>query len=232
MDAMKISIATLETCGSAEGLVVVIDVVRAFTTAAYAFAAGASEILLTSTVEEALALRASHPRARVMGEVGGFPPPGFDYGNSPQEMLAAELAGVRLIQRTSAGTQGVVRSTSASEMLAASFVCAGATVRTIRHLSPPGVTFVVTGIGAQVDGDEDRACAEYMAALLQDGAADPTPYLARVGAAVDRAGRVHPERAAMLAADVPYCADLDRFFFAMRVERRQGLHVMAPVTPA
>ena len=46
------------------GSVVVIDVLRAFTTAAYAFAAGAREILLTSTVEEAFALRARLPARR------------------------------------------------------------------------------------------------------------------------------------------------------------------------
>jgi 2-phosphosulfolactate phosphatase len=229
---MNIAFATLETCATAEGLVVVIDVVRAFTTAAYAFAAGASEILLAGTVEEALALRASHPGARVMGEVGGFPPPGFDYGNSPQEMLGADLDGVRLIQRTSAGTQGIVRSERASSLLAASFVCAGATVRIIRQLAPDSVTFVVTGMGVEVDGDEDRACGEYMAALLEDGVTDPTPYLARVGAAIRRAGAVHPERAAMLTDDETFCTALDRFPFAMRVEWARGHYVMSAVVPS
>ena len=38
---MKIHYATLESCHDATGTVVVIDVLRAFTTAAYAFAAGA-----------------------------------------------------------------------------------------------------------------------------------------------------------------------------------------------
>ena len=50
----------------ARGVVVVIDVMRAFTTAAYAFGAGVVEIDLVATVEEALAL----PGFR-MGEVGG-----------------------------------------------------------------------------------------------------------------------------------------------------------------
>lgn len=242
---MEISFATLDSCSTVEGLVVVIDVVRAFTTAAYAFSAGASEILLTGTVEEALALRAAHPGARVMGEVGGLPPPGFDYGNSPREVLAADLAGIRLVQRTGAGTQGVVRSRRASAMLAASFVCAGATARYIRQLSPDRVTFIVTGIQADVDGDEDQACAEYLAALLEedrfDGSSPPqsgatrqvsaAPYLDRVRAAIEHIGRARPALRAMLAADEPYCTDLDRFPFAMRVERREELLVMAPVRP-
>jgi 2-phosphosulfolactate phosphatase len=40
----------------ASGVVVVVDVMRAFTTAAYAFAAGATEVDLVATVEEALAI--------------------------------------------------------------------------------------------------------------------------------------------------------------------------------
>jgi len=52
--------------GEATGHVVVIDVLRAFTTAAYAFAAGIEEIELVATPEEALA----RPGFR-MGEVDG-----------------------------------------------------------------------------------------------------------------------------------------------------------------
>jgi len=44
-----------EGARAATGVVVVIDVMRAFTTAAYAFEAGIGEIELVSTVEEALA---------------------------------------------------------------------------------------------------------------------------------------------------------------------------------
>src|SRR6266508_6970461 len=98
--------ATLETCGAAIGAVVVIDVIRAFTTAAFAFAAGAREIVLTSAVEEALALRAHFPGALVMGEVDGLPVEGFDFSNSPAELIGRDLGGRRMIQRTSAGTQG------------------------------------------------------------------------------------------------------------------------------
>ena len=47
---MIIQRATLQNCHTATGTVVVIDVLRAFTTAAYAFDAGADDITLVSTV--------------------------------------------------------------------------------------------------------------------------------------------------------------------------------------
>ena len=139
---MEIKFASLESCGAATDTVVAIDVCRAFTTAAYAFAAGAREIILVGRVEEALALRERMPGALVMGEVGGLPVEGFDFGNSPNELLGVDLADRRMIQRTSAGTQGVVRSKRARTLLASSFVCAGATARCIRQLAPENVTFV------------------------------------------------------------------------------------------
>src|SRR6266540_3715942 len=64
---MHITHATNDTCGDATGAVIAIDVLRAFTTAAFAFAAGARDILLVSTVGEALALRERFPGSFVMG---------------------------------------------------------------------------------------------------------------------------------------------------------------------
>ncbi len=118
---MKFNYTDLDTCHTASGLVIAIDVLRAFSNAAYAFSRGAKEIRLVSTVDEALALRSRLPNARAMGEVGGLPPAGFDFGNSPAQMLEAELRGASLIQRTGAGTQGAVRCVKAEIRLAASY---------------------------------------------------------------------------------------------------------------
>jgi 2-phosphosulfolactate phosphatase len=108
---------TLETCQNVAGALVVIDVCRAFTTAAFAFAAGAERILLAGTVEEALQLRDRFPGAIIMGESSGLPVPGFDLWNSPRDVSSADLTGKTVIQRTSAGTQGMVRSRKADVLV-------------------------------------------------------------------------------------------------------------------
>jgi 2-phosphosulfolactate phosphatase len=226
---MDIKQCTLETCHAATGAVVAIDVVRAFTTAAYAFAAGASEIILAGTVEEALALRQRFPGALVMGEVDGLPVSGFDLGNSPTEIAGSDLAGRRLIQRTTAGTQGVVRSTGADLLLASSFVCAGATARYLRRAQPETVTFVITGILYERDGEEDIACADYLTALLRGEQPDPAPFIRRVYESTSGSYFTDPGQPEFPLADLECCVEVDRFDFAMFVERREGLLVMKSV---
>jgi len=222
---MQIERATNETCGVATGTVVAIDVIRAFTTAAFALAAGARDIVPVGTVEQALHLRARFPGALTMGEVDGYPIEGFDFGNSPSVLLGQDLAGRRLIQRTSAGTQGLVLSLKAETLFAGSLVCAAATARAIARNTPAPVTLVATGIFPGRDGDEDIACADYLAALLRGESIDTAALVRRVRES-DSGRLFAADDPAFPASDLDLCTDVDRFDFALRVERRDGLLVM------
>ncbi len=88
---IEIRKAALETCHDADGVVVVIDVLRAFTTAAYALDRGAEEIFLVSTVEEAFDLKERNSRCLLIGEVDGLPIDGFDLPNSPSALANLDL---------------------------------------------------------------------------------------------------------------------------------------------
>ncbi len=218
---------TLENCEAARGPVVVIDVLRAFTTACFAFAAGAERILLAGEVEMAFAMRKRFPGALLLGEVDGLPIAGFDYGNSPAALLHQDLHGRTLIQRTSAGVQGMLRSPYGEPLLAASFVCATATARCLQHLAPPAgwesVSFVVTGVLGLRDGDEDAACAEYIAALLAGQQPDPEPYLARVTKSYSGQLFADPARPEFPSQDLELALQLDRFDFALLAGRQNGI---------
>ena len=74
---LKFHYTDLEDCHTAQGVVIVIDVLRAFSTAAYAFSRGAKEILLVSTVDEALSYKSTIPNSKAMGDVGGAAPGGI-----------------------------------------------------------------------------------------------------------------------------------------------------------
>jgi 2-phosphosulfolactate phosphatase len=162
---MDIHYATLETCSTVTDAVVIIDVWRSFTTAAYAFDMGARDIVTVGSVEDALALRNQFPGALLMGigvSVFGPPADGFDFGNSLADIMNSDLSERCLIQCTPNGTRGIMYSEKAKTLLACSFVCAGATARYIKRQHPTKVTFVSTESGI-----EDQACAEYMSALLR-----------------------------------------------------------------
>ncbi len=227
---MEIRRTSLEGCSTATGTVVAIDVLRAFSTAAYAFAAGANRIILTDSPEEAFALREQNPDALLMGEVGGLPVEGFDFGNSPTSLIGQNLAGKQLIQRTSAGTQGVVRSVNADTLLATSFCCARATASYIRNISPSKLTFVITGWFSDGQGDEDAACADYIEALLNGEDPDTAPFTRRVRESPAGDKFTDPTRPEFPASDLEYCLEVDRFNFAMPV-KRQNQHMVLYAVP-
>lgn len=222
---MKFNYTTLETCHTAKGIVLIIDVLRAFSTAAYAFSCGAKEIVLVSRVDEALALKEQTPNSKVMGEVGGLPPEGFDFGNSPTRILEHDLTGVILIQRTGAGTQGAVRSINADIMLATSFVVAQATMDYVLRLKPGEITFVVTG-GA--DNAEDLACAEFLQKQFLGQSIDPYDYIHRAISSRDALQHMegHPQ---FPRSDLDFCTRINTFDFAMPITRKENLLILQAV---
>lgn len=228
---MKIHYTNLETCQQATGLVVVIDVIRAFTNAAYAFSRGAKEIFPVSTVKEALQFKAECPDALACGEVGGIPPEGFDFGNSPTQTSTLDLNGRTIVQRTGAGTQGIVRSLNADTMLAASLVVARATVQYILRQEPESVSFVITGQFEEGRGDEDLACAEYFELLLRGQQPDPAPYIERVYKSRDALFHLDPNLPAFPKSDLDYCTSIDAFDFVMPVFKENGRLIMRAVKP-
>lgn len=225
-DQIKIRKTTLETCHDATGVVVVIDVLRAFTTSAFAFERGAMEIMLVSTVEEAFDLRRDDPDCLLVGEVDALPIDGFDYSNSPSALEGLDLGMRRLVLRTTAGTQGAVLATRADHLFVASLVVASATSEYIKALNPDVVTFVETGVKAEGGGEEDVAGADYISSLILDSPIDFAQVKERVLSSRAAAKFADPERPAFPSADLDCVLQVDRFPFAMKVEREHGRPVL------
>jgi 2-phosphosulfolactate phosphatase len=211
----------LAAAADARGTLVVIDVLRAFTTAAYAFARGAREIELVGTLEEAIARRAQDPSVLLVGEVDGRPVEGFDFGNSPPALFAAELEGRRLVLRSTAGTQGVVGGVNAQTILLGSLVVARATERLVREIGAD-VTLLAMGSPKGGIGDEDEVCAELLEARLAGRELDPEEVRRRVRDS--RAGQkaLDPAIDWITPGDLELAQEIDRFDFAMRVAREDG----------
>lgn len=210
----------LEGAREATGHAVIVDVFRAFTTAAFCVAAGAREVVLVADHEQALAMKRDDPSLFLTGEIGGRPIAGFDVGNSPSAIERLDLSDRRVVQRTSSGTQGVLAARAASEVVLGSFVVAEATVRYLRGRTDD-VTIVAMGAAAQEISEEDERCAAYLASALR-GAPEPGHGVV-LRTPEGQWPDWFPRRDAELALEI------DRFDFALPVAREAGLCVARPV---
>ena len=227
---MEILHADLGSCSGLTGTVVVIDVLRSFSTAAYAFAAGARAIYPVENETAAWQLLHQRPGALTMGALGGgVPIHGFDLTNSPAKLAGRDVRGRDIIHCTAGGARGLVSCRHADAVFAASMMCARATARQVLRLAPARVTLVVTGAWADRDGDEDRACADYLESLLRGETPDAAPYVERVRRSDFGRRFTDPHSYELPAADLDYCAVADRIDFAMPVRLSGGNLVMEPV---
>lgn len=152
----------------AEGTVAVIDVFRAFTTAAVALANGGSRIVMVGGVEGAFALRDADLGQVCMGEVGGRAPDGFDFGKFADR---DSVRGFQLQnhhpahQRRHTGI--VAAATEAKRLYAASLVTADATVCAMLSGAPERITLVAMGDSGRSRSDEDEICTIHLRNRLQ-----------------------------------------------------------------
>ena len=218
---MEFELVSNDGCDGVNDVAVVVDVLRAFSFAAFALDAGAERLILMDDLDAALDLATRTPGA--LAGKDGRPQEGFDLFNSPGQVLERnDLGGRTVVHRTSAGTIGAVAARHARHVFGASFVVAEATVRRVLEARPSLVTFVITGDGGR--SEEDLACAEYLRARIEGDRPDPAPYLARAEAAGERLRRaVELGYEGVHVDDVDLCLDLDRFDFALRARDEGGL---------
>lgn len=164
---MKIKILEfIEGAKQARGLTVIIDVFRAFSVACYAFNAGASGIIATGEVAKAFELKTKFKNSILVGERNEKKIDGFDLGNSPTEILMADLKNKLVIHTTTAGTNGLVNAVNAEGIITGSIVNAGAIVRYISSINPDDVTLVAMGYRGSETADEDMLCARMIEARI------------------------------------------------------------------
>jgi 2-phosphosulfolactate phosphatase len=212
-----IDIDTVRT--SQADLAVVIDVLRAFTTAPWAHHQGADEIWLAASSAEALNLK-SELGSNALALKDGQPRDGFELANSPEQISGMDLTGHKVVQQTTNGTVGIIAAGHVPLVLAASFVNASATAATIRDHRPASVDFVITGDNGRAD--EDLAAADLIRELIE-GPVDPTVHESRIigSAAASRlremANEKHPGVGPM---DIQLASQTDRLPVVMRARRR------------
>jgi 2-phosphosulfolactate phosphatase len=220
---MKVNILQLlDGARNAEGLTVIIDVFRAFSTACYAFDKGVKKIIPVGQIEKAYQLKKKNPEYILVGERNEKMPEGFEFGNSPALLTRAIITGKTLVHTTSSGTQGIVSAKNADEIITGSFVNAAAIINYIRMKNPQKVSLVCMGYACQYPTDEDTFCAEYIKNELESV---PTNFQQIIDIIRNGTGARFFDKEKQNWSpkeDFYMCLDLNRFNFVLRAEQENG----------
>ena len=140
----------------AGSVVVVVDAFRASTTIAVLVSKGA-RVEPVASVEEAAFARSDFR----IGERGSTKVAGFDFGNSPTEILGSEIPpGSKIALSTTNGTRVVEAARGARAILTGAFVNAGILAEELGGRAHDGVEVVVVGCGWEGRrASEDEAAA-------------------------------------------------------------------------
>lgn len=161
--------------------VVMVDVYRASTTIAVLVNRGA-RVVPVASIEEA----AEYPGADYrIGERGSAKVRGFDFGNSPTEILEAGIKpGATVVLSSTNGTRIVEAARGAPTILAGAFVNAGAVADALPIAEP--VVVVGCGWRGYRSSEDESACGEILARLRERGA--------KLDAAAERIIQAHENR--------------------------------------
>ena len=218
---MKIRILEfIDGAKKAEGLTVIIDVFRAFSVACYAIDAGVARLIATSKVEDAFRLKEIYPGSLLAGERSERKIDGFDFGNSPSEIIQNDIRGKTIIHTTSAGTNGLVSAVNAEQVITGSFVNAGAVINYIKSINPRHVSLVAMGFRATESAEEDLLCAEMIEAGLTGKSKIPET---RISALKETSGKRFfvPENIGFSPpSDFFLCTMTDKFNFVLKAHMR------------
>ena len=165
----------LEGATQATGVVVIVDVFRAFTTACEVVAAGPGPYALLAHSE--VARRQSASGAVCIGKAELGETLRYDAPNSPLLVRDVDLSRRAVFHRTGAGARGLLAARRADVIVTGAFVNAAATARYVRELAPERVTIVAMGHEAGTPSLEDELCAQCIRGLLLGRAFDLAPHI-------------------------------------------------------
>jgi 2-phosphosulfolactate phosphatase len=215
---------------NARGLAVIIDVYRAFSCTPLLFSLGIKSSLLVSSPVEAFALKKRDSSFVLIGETGGAPIDGFDFGNSPSQILKTDpgfFANKTVVQRTSSGVQGAIAALAvADEVLLGSYNVAKSTAEYILSRNPKEVSLVAMGWDLKEIAPEDEWCARYLAHMLGSGEYHHVKAIREIV--------FHESTQKFLRRDVSYfpsedpvlCMQRDMYDFVLRARQKGDLVVV------
>ena len=171
MDENKIQIIIAsDGCETAKGICVVFDVLRASSVECHLHLVGAKKVFPQESVEETLKMKSINKDAILLGERDGEKIEGFDFGNSPSEILnnADKIKDKICYHNTTAGTQAFnkcIQNKNVKEVLISSPNNLSITIKYLKKfLGKENICLVAAGSLSYCL--EDFLVCEYVKSLL------------------------------------------------------------------
>lgn len=170
----------------------VIDLLRATTTIAMLFTAGLRDLVVVDSLGLAQEYAALDNRL-LLGEIGGLPPEGFDYGNSPVEAAAAPVHGRGAVLFTSNGTPALCARAGHGTVLACSLVNAPAVVADAARYETVLVTCAGTSGGTRLALEDFLAAGAVVRMLMEKDPKAEVGDAARLAADTAASGQLREQ---------------------------------------
>lgn len=212
----------------ATGIAIIIDVFRAFTVEPIIIKNGAKKLIVIADKEIAYNLKKENSNYILIGERDGIKLPNFDYGNSPSQIEEVDFTNKVVVHTTSCGTQGIVNSINAKEIITGSLVNISAIVKYIKNKGYEDISIVTLAKPGSNLFEEDKLCAEYIKAKLENKSTDE--FKARIlnlkytnGAKFfdNKLQEIYPKK------DFYLCIDIDKYDFVLKAKKdEEGYYYM------
>src|SRR6056297_2446545 len=210
----------LDGAKKANGLTVIIDVFRAFSTACYLFSRGVKSIIITDSIKEARYLKNNNNDLILVGERNGKKIKDFDFGNSPSRIIKNEFDNKNIVLTTSAGTKGIIAAKNSIEIVTASFLNADSVVN---FLSDKKISIVAMGNNGLEKNIEDKLCAEYIYNRLKGKNLDKEKIIKKIhndktsDRFFDKNVKSSPKK------DLELCLKFNVFNFVLKIKKENKL---------
>ncbi len=203
--------------------IVIVDIFRASTSMTAALAAGAVEIHVAGSIEEAALLKKHLGNQAILaGERDGFKIEGYDLGNSPLEMTPDILTGRQVIFNSTNGTRLLRRFESYENVIVGSIVSLTATINLLSRQTVDPVICCAATVG-RFSTEDVLAAGLIIERLARDESEldDAAAFAQRLIAAAGdlwlewSKNSLHGRYLASigLGADLDFCLDSDRYDF-------------------
>jgi 2-phosphosulfolactate phosphatase len=161
-----------EEAVAAGAVALMVDALRASATITALTSAGAGRIFVATHVEQARRVKERIGDVLLIGEREGFPPEGFDAGNSPAEVLQLGVEGRQIAFTSTTGAARLGQLRGAAAILVGGPVNASAVVEAAASLAGDGglpIYAIAAGLTGRPGGTEEDWLG---AALLAQGLAE------------------------------------------------------------